>query len=240
MSLSLSSSSLKRKAVPSPQQQKKICVEDDAILTSNKLTESMAASFRDMGQALTCSLCKHVIVQAQTLSACAHSFCLVCIDHYACNNWKCPVPGCGQSLALRGNRKGKGFHCTNPSLETLASSWMAIHQVLERAAPEWWKDDTDVFERSKDESHRDKLDYHDDSNYSSKQESNRNNAHVTTRTRETSVAAASAAVDTVTGVHHKKYNTNEEDEDDWIDFDFQLPTNNNQESDDDQSINLLA
>ena len=49
------------------------------------------------------------------------------------------VPGCGQAMTLVGNRKGK-FHCTNPSLETLATSFQAIQQTLRQAPPEWWKD----------------------------------------------------------------------------------------------------
>ena len=42
-------------------------------------------------------------------------------------------------MTLVGNRKGK-FHCTNPSLETLATSFQAIQQTLRQAPPEWWKD----------------------------------------------------------------------------------------------------
>lgn len=42
-------------------------------------------------------------------------------------------------MTLVGNRRGK-FHCTNPSLETLATSFQAIQQTLQQAPPEWWKD----------------------------------------------------------------------------------------------------
>ena len=48
------------------------------------------------------------------------------------------VAGCGQSIALRGNRKGK-FRKTNPSLETMVTSYHAIHQALRQAPPYWWK-----------------------------------------------------------------------------------------------------
>lgn len=52
-----------------------------------------------------------------------------------------PVPGCGQPIALRGSRRGK-FRKTNPSLETIATSWKTIHNALSRAPPGWWKEES--------------------------------------------------------------------------------------------------
>ncbi|KAL7555355.1 hypothetical protein ACA910_001391 [Epithemia clementina (nom. ined.)] len=104
------------------------------------LTDSMMKSFESMAKALSCPLCHQVVEHPQTLAPCAHSFCETCIDEYACDNWQCPVAGCGQSIALRGSRRGK-FRKTNPSLETIATSWKSIHKALTRAPPEWWKEE---------------------------------------------------------------------------------------------------
>ena len=166
----------RKKQAPSLSQldhQKQVLENQLKLLKASSLTDSMLNSFQSMAQALLCPLCGQVIEHPQTLAACAHSFCVSCIDDYTCNNWQCPgkfplqpssdpmgcgltssgfwsiafstnetcaVPGCGQSIALRGNRRGK-FRRTNPSLETIATSWKSIHKALTRAPPEWWKEE---------------------------------------------------------------------------------------------------
>lgn len=109
-----------------------------------KATVFMRQSLHQFHSSLTCFLCSRMLQQSSTL-ACAHTFCWTCIKSYSTNNSECPIPGCGIPLSVTGSRKG-GFLKTNPSVETVLSSFQTICSALDKAPDQWWnhgKDDDD-------------------------------------------------------------------------------------------------
>lgn len=60
-----------------------------------KGTIEMRAALKELGQVLTCTLCRRLFTDPVTLT-CGHSFCKGCIDAYNCDNWHCP--GTSQSF----------------------------------------------------------------------------------------------------------------------------------------------
>lgn len=106
------------------------------VLDPQTTTPAMRSSLEELHSSLLCPLCHQVFVDPSTL-ACAHTFCLSCMDEYACNAWSCPVPGCGFPLTCRGSREGS-YLKINPQIQTVVQSLDVICKTLNEAPKEWW------------------------------------------------------------------------------------------------------
>ena len=111
----------------------------ELVLDPETTTPAMRKSLKELQSSLLCPLCNQVFVDPSTLP-CAHTFCLSCMDEYACNAWACPVPGCGFPLTLRGGREGS-YLKINPQIQTVVTSLSVICETLNNAPKEWWNAD---------------------------------------------------------------------------------------------------
>ena len=109
----------------------------EAIVPECKATQGMRKSLMEFRNLLTCPLCQDVFQQPTTLSSCAHSFCVVCIDEYCCNAWICPVDGCGMPMSIMGT--GRSYRNVNPQLLQMVASLNIICDSLRRAPDYWWR-----------------------------------------------------------------------------------------------------
>uniref|UniRef100_A0A7R9ZQJ2 RING-type domain-containing protein n=1 Tax=Craspedostauros australis TaxID=1486917 RepID=A0A7R9ZQJ2_9STRA len=113
------------------------------IPSGAKATNGMRQSLSQLQQLLTCPLCKKMFKKPTTLSSCAHSFCVECIDDHCRDAWVCPVEGCGMPMSVVGGHKGS-YRKINPQLLQICSSFEQICHALGQSPDSWWKPDNMV------------------------------------------------------------------------------------------------
>lgn len=107
-------------------------------LDHDKATEEMKNSVSRFARLLICPLCNKIFNKPTTLSSCAHSFCMECIDQYSAdNNELCPVKGCNMPISITGSHKGS-YRKINPQLSQSIESLRVICNSLNKASDHWW------------------------------------------------------------------------------------------------------
>ncbi|KAG7336951.1 hypothetical protein IV203_017724 [Nitzschia inconspicua] len=115
-----------------------ILEEAGLLLKTGHATQKMEESINTMARLLICPLCDKIFKQPSTLCSCAHSFCMHCIDDFACSNWNCPVEGCNMPLSITG-RHGGSYRKRNPQIAQTLESLQLICKQLNESPKNWWR-----------------------------------------------------------------------------------------------------
>lgn len=107
------------------------------LVESNKATEEMRRSISKFASLLICPLCNKIFDRPATLSACAHTFCMNCIDAYSANNSVCPVQGCGMPMSIVGSNGGS-FRKLNLQISQTIESLQLICNSVNQSKENWW------------------------------------------------------------------------------------------------------
>eukprot|EP00534_Pseudo-nitzschia_fraudulenta_P009765 CAMPEP_0201164702 /NCGR_PEP_ID=MMETSP0851-20130426/61408_1 /ASSEMBLY_ACC=CAM_ASM_000631 /TAXON_ID=183588 /ORGANISM="Pseudo-nitzschia fraudulenta, Strain WWA7" /LENGTH=197 /DNA_ID=CAMNT_0047445195 /DNA_START=160 /DNA_END=753 /DNA_ORIENTATION=+ len=107
------------------------------LLQNGKATSEMQRSIAKFAKLLICPLCNKIFDRPATLSACAHTFCMNCIDAYSCNHSTCPVKGCGMPISIVGGNGGS-FRKLNLQISQTIESLQLICRSLNRSKENWW------------------------------------------------------------------------------------------------------
>mmetsp|Transcript_19309 Transcript_19309/g.48065 ORF Transcript_19309/g.48065 Transcript_19309/m.48065 type:complete len:182 (-) Transcript_19309:300-845(-) len=112
-------------------------LRDAGMLVENtKATKQMKRSISEFASHLTCPLCSKIFDRPATLSACGHTFCMICIDAYSSNNCTCPAEGCGMPLSIIGG--GGSFRKPNLQIAQTIESLQLIVKSLNLSEEKWW------------------------------------------------------------------------------------------------------
>jgi len=111
--------------------------EAGLLLNNDKATEQMKHSISQLARLLVCPLCNKIFDRPTTLSSCAHSFCMNCIDEYAANAYECPVKGCNMPMSIVGSHGGS-YRNINPQLSQSIESLKMICNSLNKSKEHWW------------------------------------------------------------------------------------------------------
>lgn len=114
-----------------------ILLEAGLLVESSKATEQMKQSIVRFASLLTCPLCDKIFDRPATLSACAHTFCMKCIDVYSANHCECPAEGCGMPLSIVGGNGGS-FRKLNLQISQTIESLQLICKSLNESKGNWW------------------------------------------------------------------------------------------------------
>lgn len=111
--------------------------EAGLLIENDKATEQMKNSISEFARLLVCPLCNKIFDRPTTLSSCAHSFCMDCIDEYASNAYECPVKGCKMPMSIVGSNGGS-YRKINPQLSQSIESLKTICKSLNKSKQHWW------------------------------------------------------------------------------------------------------
>mmetsp|Transcript_28950 Transcript_28950/g.32459 ORF Transcript_28950/g.32459 Transcript_28950/m.32459 type:complete len:226 (+) Transcript_28950:13-690(+) len=124
--------------------------EAGLLVDNDKATEQMKHSISQLARLLVCPLCHKIFDRPTTLSSCAHSFCMDCIDEFASNAYDCPVKGCKMPMSIVGSHGGS-YRNINPQLSQSIESLKMICNSLNKSKEHWWlsKDTLQSIEETK-------------------------------------------------------------------------------------------